>query len=228
LGRAGKIVWEIVLGRIVPVLAFGTTAGLQVLQATQSQVVAGESVEDGLHFARDVALVLLYVLLTVTYATRLPRASGERRVVVVVVTLLVAGSSMLAGLYRIRSRGFALDLASTAMVAAGTAYATVALIHLRRSFSLLPEARELVTTGPYALSRHPMVLGEMVAMVGAVLPAFAYIPEPRSAVVLILVPFLAGQWMRMGWEESVLRAQLPAYTEYATRVPRFGPWPKGT
>ena len=43
------------------------------------------------------------------------------------------------------------------------------IIALRRSFSLLPEARELVTTGPYKLFHHPIYVGYSMVMFAQIL-----------------------------------------------------------
>ena len=52
------------------------------------------------------------------------------------------------------------------LVIAGTLLAICALVVLGRSISILPEARRLVTWGPDALIRHPLYLGEIVALAG--------------------------------------------------------------
>ena len=43
------------------------------------------------------------------------------------------------------------------------------ILTLRKSFSLLPEARELVTTGPYKLFHHPIYVGYSMVMFAQVL-----------------------------------------------------------
>ncbi len=55
------------------------------------------------------------------------------------------------------------------LIIAGTIGALVAASRLGGSFSLMPEARKLVTTGPYAVIRHPLYLAEMVGILGLVL-----------------------------------------------------------
>ena len=62
---------------------------------------------------------------------------------------------------------YGLYLASLLLLLAGIILAIWALIFLGRSISLLPEARRLVTSGPYALVRHPLYLGEMIAIAGS-------------------------------------------------------------
>src|SRR5262249_17514739 len=63
----------------------------------------------------------------------------------------------------------ALYLASLLLIIGGTLFAICAALVLGRSISLFPEARRLVTSGPYALVRHPLYLGEIVAISGVAL-----------------------------------------------------------
>ena len=55
------------------------------------------------------------------------------------------------------------------MIIGGTVFGILAVFVLGRSISILPEARRLVTSGPYALVCHPLYLGEFVAVVGVAL-----------------------------------------------------------
>jgi len=47
---------------------------------------------------------------------------------------------------------------SSVLLVSGNIGAVVVLFWLGRSFSILPEGRKLITTGPYAIVRHPPVL----------------------------------------------------------------------
>jgi protein-S-isoprenylcysteine O-methyltransferase Ste14 len=98
------------------------------------------------------------------------------------------------------------------------AYSIWALVYLRRSFSILPEARRLVTRGPYGLSRHPLYLGESVAALGLLVTSAG-----PTAIALALAA-LGVQLFRMRWEESVLTREFPEYGAYARRVPRYLPF----
>ncbi|HEU4942388.1 MAG TPA: methyltransferase, partial [Gaiellaceae bacterium] len=68
------------------------------------------------------------------------------------------------------------ETAQTSLVVAGDLVALaawtwlfVSFLALGRCFGLLPEARGLVTRGPYRLVRHPVYLGEFAAVGGLVL-----------------------------------------------------------
>ena len=93
-----------------------------------------------------------------------------------------------------------------------------ARIYLGRRFGLLPANRGVVSTGPFAIVRHPIYLGWFVLSVGFVM---AY-PTPRNlALLLITLPCMI--W-RIALEERLL-GQDPAYRTYleSTRY-RVIPW----
>jgi protein-S-isoprenylcysteine O-methyltransferase Ste14 len=111
----------------------------------------------------------------------------------------------------------AVYLASLLLIISGTVFAICAGLVLGRSISILPEARRLVTWGPYALVRHPLYLGEIVAMVGVAL-------QYLSAWALLLLGLLCVfQLQRMKNEERVLFPVFPEYGDYMARTARLVP-----
>jgi protein-S-isoprenylcysteine O-methyltransferase Ste14 len=94
-----------------------------------------------------------------------------------------------------------------------------AVLALGRCFGVLPEARGLVTSGPYRFVRHPVYLGELGAAAGLVLAA------PTAWNLGVLFAFAAAQAVRMRLEERALAAEFTAYAEYAARTPRIVPRP---
>jgi protein-S-isoprenylcysteine O-methyltransferase Ste14 len=106
---------------------------------------------------------------------------------------------------------------STVLVLAGTTTALYCLSHLGRSFSIMAEARELVTSGLYRYLRHPLYLAEMIAATGIVMQFLSV------WTALILVVEIAIQLRRMHNEEIVLTAVFPAYAEYKRRTARVLP-----
>ncbi|MDQ6741518.1 MAG: hypothetical protein M3Z97_01220, partial [Candidatus Dormibacteraeota bacterium] len=115
----------------------------------------------------DQLLGLLYFgLIAFLCATRLPRRGGRRGLGTVAASLFAAFAIMLVGVLPDRGSRPQAEVLGDLLLGAGMAYSIWALLYLRRSFSILPEARRLVTHGPYALSRHPLYLGEAVAALG--------------------------------------------------------------
>jgi protein-S-isoprenylcysteine O-methyltransferase Ste14 len=101
---------------------------------------------------------------------------------------------------------------SSVIVIAGMVLSIWSLATLGRSFAILPQARGLVTGGPYRLIRHPLYLSEQIAGVGILLQY----KMPWSVVV-----FAAGLALmigRIGYEEDILRKTFPEYERYARRV----------
>jgi protein-S-isoprenylcysteine O-methyltransferase Ste14 len=109
-------------------------------------------------------------------------------------------------------------LAGEVLTLAGGVWLLVSVLALGRCFGVLPEARGLVTRGPYRLVRHPVYLGELAALLGLVLGALG----PWNLVCLAVA--FAAQRVRMSLEERALTREFPEYGSYAARTPRLIPW----
>ncbi len=113
--------------------------------------------------------------------------------------------------------GFTWSLVSLLLILTGIVFSTYTMLFLGRSFSIMPQARELVTSGPYAVVRHPLYLGEGLAIAGTMLQYFS----PLALVIVGLQ--CAFQIQRMKYEESVLQGQYPEYRDYMARTARVIP-----
>lgn len=109
------------------------------------------------------------------------------------------------------------DAASLAILVAGQFLCAVAMLQLGRSFSVMPEARRLVTAGLYGKIRHPLYLAEAVATLGVYLQF-----RSLTAALLVAAQFGVQLW-RMKEEEKVLEAQFPEYAGYRRRTARLLP-----
>lgn len=109
------------------------------------------------------------------------------------------------------------NLLCFSMFAVGYALTVYSLTFLNRSFSIMPEARRLVTDGPYRFIRHPVYLFEQIGVVGLFLPYWSI------WAALMLVAHLFCQYQRMLGEERVLRQAFPEYEQYAQRTARLIP-----
>jgi protein-S-isoprenylcysteine O-methyltransferase Ste14 len=92
------------------------------------------------------------------------------------------------------------------------------LAYLRRSLSIIPEARRLTTGGPYAIVRHPLYLFEIMAAVSVLASSVGVI----SAVSLL--GFVGMQMVRARFEERLLASAFPEYAGYARRTRRLIPF----
>jgi protein-S-isoprenylcysteine O-methyltransferase Ste14 len=95
--------------------------------------------------------------------------------------------------------------------------AVYGLLYLRRSLSIIPEARRLVTGGPYRLIRHPLYAAEILAACALILA------RPGLWATLTIVPFIAVQMLRAHFEEGLLSRTFPEYAPYAAQTRRLIP-----
>ena len=110
-----------------------------------------------------------------------------------------------------------LVLAGDVVAVLGCMWLLYAALGLGRCFGVLPEARGLVTRGPYRLVRHPLYLGELTACAGLALAA------PSALNGALLCVFAVAQAVRMRFEERELTLAFPAYAEYAASTPGLIP-----
>jgi protein-S-isoprenylcysteine O-methyltransferase Ste14 len=107
---------------------------------------------------------------------------------------------------------------AVAFVLVGAFYVLLALVlrentFLSRVVEVHPEAGHgVVSTGPYAVVRHPMYAGYIVWLL-AVPVALGSLPALAPAALLA-----AGVVVRTVLEDRALHAELPGYPEYAARV----------
>jgi protein-S-isoprenylcysteine O-methyltransferase Ste14 len=106
---------------------------------------------------------------------------------------------------------------SSALVIIGTLLSFAVLRWLGKSFSIMAEARRLITNGPYALVRHPLYVCEEIALVGILIQVIS----PVALIIAVTHGLL--QFQRVLNEEKLLRATFPEYESYAVCTPRLIP-----
>ena len=111
----------------------------------------------------------------------------------------------------------ALYMIALLLMITGFVFATWAVLSLGRSISIVPQARQLVTTGPYSFVRHPLYLGEMAATAGIALQYSA----PWALLLFALQ--CTFQFWRIKNEERLLSGAFPAYAVYTMRSARLVP-----
>jgi protein-S-isoprenylcysteine O-methyltransferase Ste14 len=100
------------------------------------------------------------------------------------------------------------NLLSTACVLIGMIMMLVTIRHLGRSFSLVPQARSVVQTGPYRWIKHPLYFSEQIAILGVVLQYLT----PLTVILFVL--HIGVQVCRILYEEDLLRRNCPEYSSY--------------
>jgi len=211
------------LGRALPLLVFGFLLAIQaqLAYAGLQHAVAGDlDRSQSMYLINRVLVVAFFTFLLVIYALRSKAARSDHNPLAVAAAL--TGSFVLYGLFlipgQIRSSDLRVLAMSDMLLATGMLWALYSLSYLRNRFSIVPEARGLVTGGPYAVVRHPVYLGEIVAGLGLVLPTLL------SLHALVFAVFLAAQFVRIAFEERLLANAYPTYELYARRTRRLIPF----
>lgn len=218
--RGSGAYWrDLVFSRLLPALFFSVFLARQLI-FVWGGLNSARHATDYLYLLQQVLALAYFTMLVVLYSTRLPKRGTDHRFAVVFIaftgTFSAIGASFLPGGVR---RDELLPLGDV-LATAGLAYSVWGLAYLRRSFSIIPEARRLVTGGPYSLSRHPVYLGEIATAIGVNLATGGWL----SAVAVVY--FVGCEILRMRWEEGVLERAFPDdYPGYARRVPRYFPNP---
>jgi protein-S-isoprenylcysteine O-methyltransferase Ste14 len=110
-----------------------------------------------------------------------------------------------------------MQMVSAGISLAGSLSIIYAVLHLGKSFSIAPQARKLVISGPYRFIRHPLYVAEELAVIGVLIQCSWY------AAVPFLALHIALQIRRMNYEEALLCAVFPDYEAYASRTARLIP-----
>ena len=108
-----------------------------------------------------------------------------------------------------------------AVTAGGLLFSVWARRHLGKNWSqavTLKEGHELITSGPYALVRHPIYTGLLLAFVGCAIAR----GEWRGLLAVALV--FVALWRKLRLEEKWMRAQFgESYEAYSRRVASLVP-----
>lgn len=165
------------------------------------------------HVTTLVFLAILVVMFAVRHVPQRTTPGFYPRFAAVAGTFLSVGIVLLPP----QELSAALYLGSLLLIIGGTGLSIYATLVLGRSISILPEARRLVTWGPYTVVRHPLYLGEIVATAGI---ALQYLSAWALLLWLLVCAF---QLQRMKYEERVLFQVFPKYGDYMARTARLMP-----
>jgi len=170
-----------------------------------------------IHIAMQLSTIAFMLLAAAAVLARTrpsTKASGlEPRISAFLGTFLIYGITA----FPRRDLPLSLEAVSTALTMIGNAGAVIAVLQLGRSFSIMAESRELVTSGSYGLVRHPLYLAEEIATIGV------FIQYASVWSALLLVVQFAVQLRRMHNEELVLAGSFPEYDAYRRTTARLIP-----
>lgn len=210
---------DLLFSRLAPALFFSLFLARQIV-LLQGGLRGIRGAGDALFLVQQVLALLYFTMLIVLYAVRLPKTGTDHRPYVIFIAFSGTFAAIAASFLPGGTRRDALLPFADVLATLGLAYSVWGLAYLRRSFSIIPEARRLVTGGPYGLSRHPVYLGEVATAIGVNLATAGWL----SALAVLY--FVACELLRIRWEERVLERAFPDdYPAYAASVPRYLPNP---
>lgn len=206
------------IGRLagVPIMV-----GLLVLNA--NALWHSATLEQGWGFHRVASLVGavlsigFYALLVSAFLRRSRSKATHPSPVAAVAALVATWLPFSIGLLPHGSPSTGLLVVADALLLAGLGFSIWAIRFLDRSFSMLAQARAVVRTGPYALVRHPLYTGELVALLGTVLI------RPSAAGFGIWALMIGLQVYRARNEETILAKTLDDYADYRRETPLLVP-----
>jgi protein-S-isoprenylcysteine O-methyltransferase Ste14 len=205
----------------LPVLAWATALALASAIGLEHYVRTAEAALPGAVCAVEIAMrvsVIAYLVIiaaaTIMRQPAVGRSRGaEPRISALLGTFLITA----VVLFPRRELSLTAGIVSSLLIFAGDGLAVLTLIQLRRSFSIMPEARELVTSGPYRLVRHPLYLAEGIAATGSILQFLSF------WTVILLAAQILFQLRRINNEEAILTEAFPYYAVYREKTARVVP-----
>jgi protein-S-isoprenylcysteine O-methyltransferase Ste14 len=207
------------IGRAILVAIFSSLAALKallVISFARSAFPAHELrvfLELASHLA-GLAFMILVTLLTLVRLKPIGSVPGwEPRVSALMGSFL----TFLVPLLPRTELSSQLQIVSLVLTFVGVSGSVFVVLWLGRMFSVTPQARRLVVSGPYAVVRHPLYLTEEIAVIGFLFNYMSF-----EAIVLGALQW-AFQLRRMANEERVLRATFPEYADYAAKTPLLLP-----
>ncbi len=154
-------------------------------------------------------------------------ASLGRRSVLKRVTLVLAALLFAAAFYRILQQpplfpapwwAVAVGIFLSLLALALSLYSLVIEIPVRRTYLAPDAADQLITTGTYALARHPAVLWFALLLIGLVI-------ANRSVAMLVAAPVWLGLDLLYVWlqDRYLFPRQFPGYDRYRQQTPMIIP-----
>ncbi len=202
---------------LVPILSFLLTSAVATLweQASSGKLADGAGALTIIHQLLRLTFYVLMISLLLVRKPSKSTAPARRAAVAAYVGTFTPFLLVLEGMRD--KAGQTLTVVAVLVTTLGLGLSVYALGWLGRSFGVVPQARELVRSGPYRYVRHPLYVAEFITFVGAILT----VVTPFSAAVLVL--FVAAQTYRAIQEEKVLKVAFPEYESYMSQAGRFTP-----
>jgi protein-S-isoprenylcysteine O-methyltransferase Ste14 len=205
----------------LPMLVYGTLIGwASVLSLAKYVDTADPTLPNavyGINIAMQVSNIVFFFLLAIVAVVR-GRVRGRARGVEPRMSALVGTFLVYAVvLFPRRELSVGGEIAATTLILLGTALAVYVLMQLGRSFSVMAEARRLVTSGVYRIVRHPLYVAEEIAVIGLIIQFLS------CWTLLLLAVHVGFQLRRIRNEEAILFRTFPEYGVYKEKTARLIP-----
>jgi len=200
-------VGDAILAAIWVLLSFGS------ISTTISDASSESALATAHHTVSSLILCLTAVLFIIRRPARMSTSSWISRAVAIIGSWLMPALILMPLTW---TPDWLLTVTTAALVVLHVAVFW-ALLTLRRSFSVFPEARALIKAGPYGRVRHPLY-----ATYIAMYPCFL-LPRLSILAVVVMVLGITCEMWRARDEEAILTDVFPEYAEYAKSTPRFLP-----
>ncbi|WP_107768125.1 methyltransferase family protein [Nocardioides terrigena] len=201
------------VGRVVAVTAFTLLLTLNVLR-----LASGEPFSHAFMVVNTGLALVFYLLLIAAYLRRVPSSRTDRRWSSWLVALLGTCAPFAIPLVSQGPReGGPLALVAAVVLGLGLLAMLWALGSLGTNISVVPQARAVVSHGPYARVRHPLYAAELVNVLGLCLASTG--PGPW----VVMAALITFQVVRARREEELLSRELPGYADYKSHTPMLVP-----
>jgi protein-S-isoprenylcysteine O-methyltransferase Ste14 len=205
----------------LPMLGWASLLGMGSVGDLTRYVSTTDRTLPGAVYAINIAMrlsTIAFLMLLVTTTALRTRPTGRARGIEPRISAVV-GTTIISALifFPRRELSIAGEIASILLILTGNTLAVLVLGRLGRSFSVMAEARRLVTSGAYRIIRHPLYLAELTASFGVLLQFLSY------WTALLFAVLIAVQLRRMRNEEVVLSESFPEYLAYKERTARVLP-----
>jgi protein-S-isoprenylcysteine O-methyltransferase Ste14 len=154
-----------------------------------------------------------------------PAASRVLRLFILLIAIVLLSTTRipLPWLYlQLWPDGFWSFWLGAAVTIAGLLFAVWARVHLGRNWSssvTIKQGHELITTGPYAVVRHPIYTGILIGLLGSTIAR----SQVRGLIAFGL--FFLVFWMKLRMEEQWMRSQFgDTYASYAHQTAALVPY----
>ena len=184
--------------RILP-SAFFLIVLIQKLNESYSFIVSGHAFSDAAPSWKLLAeivsrssTILFLSLLSILFIIRLEPIKKAKGILPRVFAVAGTFSMTLVTLFPRANISFTQTVIASLLSLVGSGLSLFALAHLGRSFSVMAEARRLVTSGPYRIVRHPLYVFEGLASLGILIQFFNF----YSLLIYLAHCFLQFQRMK--------------------------------